>query len=119
LFGGSDQEWAGMDPLSAEVQERLAGTALGLAGERSLRLNEDADRQLRQLAARATDVLLAEDKLGDESAVAQVSSSFGRLITAIESLEPEVRRGAAKPAVTGQRVNKALDSLCPGFWPFC
>lgn len=93
--------------------------ALELASERNLDLSADAEEQLRRLTAGAVDVLVAEGKVADDEAVARVSANLDRLTAQIQSLQPEPRRGGREVPVTGRRVNRALDSLCPGFWPFC
>lgn len=94
-------------------------TALALAAERKLQLSSDAETELRGAVASAVNTLVAEDRIGDDAAVQLVSANLERLIDQIQNLEPEVRRGRPRPPVSGLRVKKALDSLCPGFWPFC
>jgi hypothetical protein len=97
----------------------LTTTVLALAADRKLQLSSDAETELRGAVACAVSTLAAEDRIGDDAAVELVSANLERLIDQIQSLEPEPLRGRPRPPVTGLRVKKALNSLCPGFWPFC
>src|ERR1700693_4163472 len=106
------------DARTEDVGKQLTAAALSYVGARRLTLDDDASSALQGLVGTAVEALAQEDKLQDEDAIGQVSTNLERLVTTIDESRP-VRRGRAKPPVSGHAVGRALEDLCPGFWPFC
>ena len=109
---------AAEDPRIEDVRAQLTAAAEGYLGARKLTLDADAGSALRGLVGTAVETLASEDKLEDEAAIGQALANVERLVAQIDATRPR-RRGRPAPLIGGHTVDRALDGLCPGFWPFC